>query len=751
MRALKVFILATIGMAILPPSAASAGCATGAHCDTIGNSLLQLKGRMSKIEDKPPPRMPLNEDEEGEYDDEPPLNEDEDEPPPPMPSLNDDEPPLNEDEDEPPPLVPLLNDDEPPLNEDEDEPPPVMPPRNEEERIRRLEAEVKMLKEHMNDDEPPLNEDEDEPPPPMPPRNEDEEGEDLYEDEDHGDLNEMEDNDVYEDVKLVHKVQANPDLEVAESNTHDGQEDVSTEKQKKGNELTEKHVIVLVEEDDDIPSLKGNEPTEQQMMDLVEEDGDIPFGLTTVTTTEQDGEYQPGDEDDLLSVAEDVEEGVYNETEGNNGQPLLQVGQSGSLNASVESSLYREALQKNHLIEQHMRNTMFNPHLREQIKWAAKSLGILELSHEAKVCKRYKMGRQANKRRHSQHEGRRRRGWQNALDKGECPLGWKHAWSRCHKPCRQSYGKDWGDFSLAECYHKCRLGWQRVGGFCHKPCPEADRGNMNKKCDTEFCAVSSNACKDKHAEIGTSVAFMVFDIATLGSGVGSGIKAARLAGKNAIKGAVTRGMAKGARIATLKKGLKSLAKKVKQEFYQEFAKSIIEVAVRGGATAKDHHSFNPLEEILMGAANLLIINQLVVDTQSDNMLIEIGKDALESIDPTGIYGVVRSFEGESCDKFTIDPMPPIPKQYFTRVSCGGHHAANCEVCPIGSDGSWKGKWWCNGECGWAKSINVCCKKKWVTYRKQYRCKTRGGAWGICVSQPITGWLLHCGADGWKLP
>jgi len=203
MRALKVFILATIGMAILPPSAASAGCATGAHCDTIGNSLLQLKGRMSKIEDKPPPRMPLNEDEEGEYDDEPPLNEDEDEPPPPMPSLNDDEPPLNEDEDEPPPLVPLLNDDEPPLNEDEDEPPPVMPPRNEEERIRRLEAEVKMLKEHMNDDEPPLNEDEDEPPPPMPPRNEDEEGEDLYEDEDHGDLNEMEDNDVYEDVKLV--------------------------------------------------------------------------------------------------------------------------------------------------------------------------------------------------------------------------------------------------------------------------------------------------------------------------------------------------------------------------------------------------------------------------------------------------------------------------------------------------------------------------------------------------------------------
>jgi len=44
-------------------------------------------------------------------------------------------------------------------------------------------------------------------------------------------------------ASALHKVQANPDLEVAESNTQDGQEDISIEKQKKGNELIEKHVM----------------------------------------------------------------------------------------------------------------------------------------------------------------------------------------------------------------------------------------------------------------------------------------------------------------------------------------------------------------------------------------------------------------------------------------------------------------------------------------------------------------------------
>ena len=37
------------------------------------------------------------------------------------------------------------------------------------------------------------------------------------------------------------------------------------------------------------------------------------------------------------------------------------------------------------------------------------------------------------------------------------------------------------------------------------------------------------------------------------------------------------------------------------------------------------------------------------------------------------------------------------------MSCGGHWGANCASCPY-HKGNWKGKDWCNGDCGWKTGV-----------------------------------------------
>jgi len=50
---------------------------------------------------------------------------------------------------------------------------------------------------------------------------------------------------------------------------------------------------------------------------------------------------------------------------------------------------------------------------------------------------------------------------------------------------------------------------------------------------------------------------------------------------------------------------------------------------------------------------------------------------------------------------------PKRKPKDTDVSCGGHAASTCEECPIGPDGKWYGKSYCNGDCNWDDTTGQC--------------------------------------------
>ena len=41
-----------------------------------------------------------------------------------------------------------------------------------------------------------------------------------------------------------------------------------------------------------------------------------------------------------------------------------------------------------------------------------------------------------------------------------------------------------------------------------------------------------------------------------------------------------------------------------------------------------------------------------------------------------------------------------PERFKQFVSCGGHDADSCSVCPQGPGSVWHGAGWCSGECKW---------------------------------------------------
>ena len=200
---------------------------------------------------------------------------------------------------------------------------------------------------------------------------------------------------------------------------------------------------------------------------------------------------------------------------------------------------------------------------------------------------------------------------------------------------KQSYGNGWGttlkckpgeDEDAALCYDKCKLGYSGVGPVCWQQCPA---GMVN--CGMG-CAKSSEACGSSVGEMIVAPLEMVASIAGLVATAG-GSAAATSAVKTAAKTGV-------------KASVKAAVKK--------FAQDHIKESVRKSLAAKLATKLAPdvAEGVVVGVAETLAVSGLSVAEP------EV-KDILISLDPTGVAGVVDTFNQDQCP--LPSPLPDVPE------------------------------------------------------------------------------------------
>merc|ERR1711972_1296859 len=195
------------------------------------------------------------------------------------------------------------------------------------------------------------------------------------------------------------------------------------------------------------------------------------------------------------------------------------------------------------------------------------------------------------------------------------------------EPCSSKHpAGEWTDTAFGFCRHRCPLGWEFSGGFCHHPCNAY--GGFETTCGPLYCSVDTNACVTKSLQIAVAFGDMLSNLAPGGKvlkakHVAEAVKKARKGGWAAKKLAFK---------AVIRQHAKNLVKRMRQV-----------------ARAKT-------EEILLGGAELVLEAKIAQET-TDAALKALALDLAEAADPTGIFGVVRSFEAPSCKGRAIDWMP----------------------------------------------------------------------------------------------
>jgi len=271
---------------------------------------------------------------------------------------------------------------------------------------------------------------------------------------------------------------------------------------------------------------------------------------------------------------------------------------------------------------------------KKQKEWVSKALGKLE----GKMCTRQIHGKPVARLRSTRGlscDWRRRRRWLPTL--------------HCH--CR-----GWQQIGLL-CHDYCGHGWYGVWFTCHKDCApwEDTLSTCNKRCATDnsaekfsttcglgYCSVDTGACVVFIFKIAVAFLEMLSNFIPGAAAMNKLRTTATVlvkAGLNAVNKMLLKAAIKSA-VRSVKRRLMTEAKANLKKYMKQQARELRE----------------ELQEDLLEGGAELVAETMIAKTER-GAIRDMALEIVKAVDPTGISGVVSSFEASSCDSKYIGDMP----------------------------------------------------------------------------------------------
>jgi len=271
---------------------------------------------------------------------------------------------------------------------------------------------------------------------------------------------------------------------------------------------------------------------------------------------------------------------------------------------------------------------------KKQKEWVSKAMGKLE----GDMCARHIDGKPVAKMRSTRTtscDWRRRRRWWPSM---HCHCrGWEQIGLLCHDYCSSGWYAVW-----VACHKSCGS-WEDTLSTCNKRCTK-DRSSeqFSTTCGLGYCSIDSGACVAFVAKI--AVAFLEM-LSNFIPGAAA-MNRLRAVAKTLVKAGMT-----AARKMALKAAIKAAVRDVKKRLMTEAKKNLKKYMKQKAKELREELQ----DELLEGGAEQ-VAETMIAKTEG-GAIKDAAIEMVQAVDPTGISGVVSSFEADSCDSKYIDDMP----------------------------------------------------------------------------------------------